>query len=259
MIWQIKHYLLHQWRAQGKKTLRSSFVFDFYQNVLKAPSNEQIEAVSSLADGLKKDQTPIQRKDFGAGHGGKGGGSYRSSIGETARRSSRRKKEGKLLHNIVRHYQPRRMLELGSHLGVSTLYQASAMAPEASFISLEGDPTLAQLAQKHLTQQGLTNTRVVEGAFSATLPGLELASLSPDYVFIDGDHRYEPTVDYVNTILPHMAPGGILIMDDIYWSEGMTRAWNEIRQSEALTVTIDLFYFGVCFVKMDQEKEHIVL
>ncbi|MEZ4685867.1 MAG: class I SAM-dependent methyltransferase [Bacteroidia bacterium] len=259
MIWHIQQYLLHRWRAQGKKPLRSPFVFDFYQNVVKAPSNQDIMGVAGLARKLKKDKTIIQRKDFGAGHGGKGGGVYSSTVGETARRSSRKQHEGRLLHHLVRHYQPGRMLELGSHLGISALYQATAMAPEARFISLEGDPGLAQLASGHLAEYGCNQVELITGPFSETLPALNIPAYCPDYVFIDGDHRYEPTVHYVQLILPHMPANAILILDDIYWSKGMARAWNEIRQSEKLTLTIDLFHFGLGFVNLEGPKEHICL
>ena len=259
MIWRIKQYLLHQWRVQGKKPLHSPFVFDFYQNVLKASHNQDIDRVARLASTLKKDKTVIERADFGAGHGGKGGGSYTSTIGETARRSSRRRDEGKLLHNMVKHYQPQRLLELGSHLGISTLYQASAMRPEARLLSLEGDPGLAQLAEKHLEVWNCGNAKVVTGPFAETIPGLDLADYRPDYVFMDGDHRYEPTMLYISMILPYMPENSILILDDIYWSKGMARAWNEIVQLKDITLTIDLFHFGICFVKKPGEKKHFCL
>jgi predicted O-methyltransferase YrrM len=258
LIWRINQYLLHRWRAQGKSSLRSPFVLDFYEQVLKAVSTKETNATAAFARSLRKDKTTIQRKDFGAGHGGKGGGSYPSSIAETARRSSRRHGEGRLLYAMVKHYQPQRMLELGSHLGISTLYQAQAMPTEGQCISLEGDPTLARLAQKHLDTFNLKNVRIVEGAFAATLPDLGLAEFRPDYVFLDGDHRYEPVLQYVAAILPHMPPQSILILDDIYWSKGMARAWKALCAMEECTITIDLFYFGICFVRMPEAKAHFV-
>ncbi|MFK7973008.1 MAG: O-methyltransferase [Bacteroidia bacterium] len=239
--------------------MHSPFVFDFYQNVYKAATSLEVEEVAQFARSLRHDKTPLTRTDFGAGHSGKGGGTYESSIQETARRSSRRKREGNWLHHLVKHYQPQRLLELGSHLGISSLYQASGMSDTAQFMSLEGDPALAALAQKHLRQFGHARTSIVEGAFTQSLPKINLEAYRPDYVFIDGDHRYEPTLAYVRAILPHMPAGSILVMDDMYWSKGMTKAWNEIILMPELSVTIDLFHLGIAFVKRPQEKQHFIL
>ena len=259
MIWQLSQYVKHQWRAQGNHLLHSPFVFDFYRHALKAKRSATVDAIAQFSKELKRDKRSLTRTDFGAGHGGKGGGTYESSVAETARRSSRRRKEGALLHNLVKYYQPKRLLELGTHLGISSLYQASALDDDAQLKTLEGDPALAALAREHIQQFDFQQVEVIEGAFTETLPSLQMETYKPDFVFLDGDHRYQPTMDYVHAILPHMPNESILILDDIYWSKGMAQAWEEVQTIPELTVTIDLFFFGVAFVKRPQKKQHFVL
>ena len=47
-----------------------------------------------------------------------------------------------------------------------------------------------------------------------------------------------------------------MIFDDIYWSSGMKEAWNEIKAHSDVTVTIDLFWIGLVFVRKGQAKEN---
>jgi hypothetical protein len=50
----------------------------------------------------------------------------------------------------------------------------------------------------------------------------------------------------------------LLIFDDIYWSEGMKAAWNEIKAHPKVTVTIDLFWIGLVFFKGGRVKENFL-
>lgn len=259
MIWQVKKYLQYRWRAQGNTSLRSPFVLDFHRHIIDADIEPVVEQIAQFAQKLKHDNRTITRTDFGAGHGGKGGGRYSSTVAETARRSSRRKREGALLYAMVKHYRPKRLLELGTHLGISTLYQAYALTPSAKFITLEGDPALAALASEHISKHGMTAVKVVEGPFTDSLPQLALESYRPDFVFLDGDHRYEPTLQYVRAIVPHMPQESVLILDDIYWSEGMTRAWEEVKAMPEVSLTIDVFFFGIAFIKREEPVQHVTL
>ena len=47
-----------------------------------------------------------------------------------------------------------------------------------------------------------------------------------------------------------------MIFDDIYWSVGMKKAWEEIKEYPEVTVTIDLFWIGLVFFRNDRVKEH---
>ena len=52
----------------------------------------------------------------------------------------------------------------------------------------------------------------------------------------------------------------ILIFDDIHWSAEMEKAWAEIKANPSVTLTIDLFFIGLVFVrKAQKEKEHFII
>jgi predicted O-methyltransferase YrrM len=78
---------------------------------------------------------------------------------------------------------------------------------------------------------------------------------SVDFVFVDGNHRKEATVNYFNWCLPKVHENTVLIFDDIYWSKGMNEAWDIIKSHPQVTVTIDLFWIGLVYFRKGQEKE----
>ena len=237
--------------------VHSPFVYKFYTKVLPHRMSDAGKRIEQLRLELCRDQTIISFEDLGAGSrkDKQLADVTTHSISTLARRASRNRRQGELLHRICAHYQPQRCLELGTHLGISALYQHSAI-PDSNFVSLEGIPALAERARSHLAGFGL-QTRIITGPFDETLnQGLKLAEFQPDYVFIDGNHTYEATVTYFYQLLPVVPDGGIMIFDDIYWSRGMAKAWEEVCAHPEVSVSIDLFYLGICFIRRPQAKEH---
>ena len=94
------------------------------------------------------------------------------------------------------------------------------------------------------------------GNFDEILPGVINQLDYLDFVFIDGNHRKEATLNYFNWCMPKLSENGILIFDDIYWSKGMKEAWQEIKMHPQVTVTIDLFWIGLVFIRPGQVKEN---
>ena len=79
-------------------------------------------------------------------------------------------------------------------------------------------------------------------------------------VYIDGNHRYVPTMEYFKLLLSKVNEHSVLIFDDIYWSSEMEKAWTEIKKQKEVTLTIDLFYIGIVFFrKENKEKQHFTI
>jgi predicted O-methyltransferase YrrM len=53
-----------------------------------------------------------------------------------------------------------------------------------------------------------------------------------DFVYIDGNHRYEPTMKYFDLLMQYSHEGTILVSDDIHWSLEMTQAWKAIEKDQ---------------------------
>ncbi len=203
---------------------------------------------------MLSDKRAIPITDFGAGS--QVSKSKERSIASIAKYSAHKPFVNQMLFRLVQHYKPKKMLELGTSLGVSTAYQAAA-AMDAYLVTIEGDPNVAHLAAQHFKMMEVTNVALLEGRFEDMLPTAleELGQL--DYLFVDGNHRQEPTLQYFHQCLPSAHEHSIFVFDDIHWSTGMEAAWSAIQQHPDVTLTLDLFFFGVVFFRKDfAKKEH---
>jgi predicted O-methyltransferase YrrM len=215
------------------------------------------QSIEKLRQQLLSDTKEIEIEDFGAGS--RVAKTKNRTISEIARSSLKPKKFGQLLFRIVDHYSPVSILELGTSLGITTAYLAAAKKGSA-ITTMEGAASVAELARQHFKILGLDNIELVEGDFDRTLSSTIARKATIDLAFIDGNHRYEPTIRYFNEILPATHPDSMLIFDDIHWSSEMEQAWKEIQQHPSVTLTIDLFFIGiVLFRKENMAKQHFTI
>ena len=198
----------------------------------------------------------IQITDFGAGSNINN--STNRKIKDVAKHSAKNSKFGKLLYRIIQFYKPKNILELGTSLGISTCYLAKAN-PNGRVFTFEGCPETAKVAQQSFKKLNIKNTKITLGDFNATLKQ-KLAELKTiDLAFIDGNHKEEPTITYFKECLQYANNNTLFIFDDIHWSVGMENAWEQIKKHPKTTVTIDLFFVGVVFIKSELSKEHFTI
>jgi len=206
---------------------------------------------------MLRDDRMLVVTDFGAGSSNSSGN--QRSIASIARSAVKPKKYGQLLFRMVNKYRPSTILELGTSLGITTSYLAYGN-PEARVITMEGAETIAAVAKNNFKEYGFENIELVQGDFQQTLPAV-LSSLSTiDFVFVDGNHRKEPTLNYFNQLLLKKRPETILVFDDIHWSREMEEAWELIKSHPSVKCAIDLFFIGVIFFREEfKEKQDFII
>jgi predicted O-methyltransferase YrrM len=244
-------YLRYWLKASNGKGhgIHSPFLYEFVQEVLndkrKFYSYQQIE---SIRHDLLSDERQLTIEDFGAGsHTGL---TKKRLLKEIAKSSLKPKKFSQLLFRMVDHYQPKTILELGTSLGITTAYLASAK-PDAQVITMEGSNAIANTAKENFKSLELKNIKVVEGNFDETLSPTISNMPSIDLAFLDGNHRYQPTINYFNEVLKKSHEHTIIILDDVHWSTEMEKAWEEIKQHPQVTMTIDLFFIGIVLLRKE--------
>lgn len=179
------------------------------------------------------------------------------TIGNICRTSLKPKRWNLLLFKLIREFRPLTCLELGTALGISAAYQAAALElnNRGKIITLEGVESLVSLARKNFNDLGFKRVDVIEGRFEETLQNVLKRNAPLDFIFIDGHHEEDATLNYFNQILPYLSDEAIFIFDDISWSRGMSRAWNTIRRDRNLKVSIDLFSVGICIYSKQPVEE----
>jgi predicted O-methyltransferase YrrM len=227
----------------------SPFVFDFIQNVLndKRDFFPYFE-IENLRKKLKKDQRVIQVDDFGAGSGVRSGQDRR--VADIARHSAKSARFGQLLFRMVHYYRPSTIIELGTSLGLSGAYLASGNNA-GKLITIEGAPGLAKIAKQQFDSLSLDNVELLQGPFDEVLPAVLLRQPVLDMVFIDGNHRKDPSLKYFNLIIQQMSDSSVIVFDDIHWSNEMEEAWSDIKRDSRVLLTVDLFFIGLVFFNND--------
>jgi len=238
--------------------MHSPFVFSFITQVMKDDrAFYAYRSIENLRQLQLIDQQVLLIQDFGAGSRVRKENTRK--VCDIARSSLKPKKFGQLLFRIVDQYSPANILELGTSLGITTAYMAAANE-QSKVVTMEGAATVAAVAKKNFAKLGLQNIRLVEGNFDETLAATVQQMGRIDLAFVDGNHRYEPTLRYFREILPAMHEYSILIFDDIHWSKEMEQAWAEIQQDPAVTLSIDLFFIGLVFFRKEQKvKQHFTI
>jgi len=154
------------------------------------------------------------------------------------------------LYQLVRELKPKTILEIGTNVGVSSAYLSAALndaGVDGRIITLDASPYRLREAEKLHKNLGFTNIEYRQGYFEDTLDDAIVELGSIDIAFIDGNHHYEPTIEYTNKILPCANDGAVLVYDDIRWfrDPGMLKAWNEIERDERFVATVDLESVGL--------------
>jgi predicted O-methyltransferase YrrM len=150
----------------------------------------------------------------------------------------------------VKHYQPKTIIELGTSLGITTSY-LSAGNPNETMTTIEGSKAVAEVAKENFSKLNIQNIRLLQGNFDDLLPPVIRQHSSIDLAYIDGNHRYEPTIRYFKQLLPLTHNDSILVFDDIHWSKEMEQAWEEIKQHPSVQCTIDIFFLGFVFFRSE--------
>jgi len=245
-IHRFKEFLRYQQRAQTKYYIHSPFVYQFYLNVLEGNAANHLQSINALRKRLVQTYDKILINDMGSEPGTKA-----KIISDLAARASVPDKYGKVLFHLVQYFSPHTIVELGTCLGIGTSYMATA-GPSASVITIEGSGELSDRAGQNFNELRLNNIEQVTGSFEKNLPEVLTKLMTVDMAFIDGNHLYEPTMKYFNLLMDKANENTILVFDDIYWSREMTEAWSEIKRDPRITLTIDIYRFGIVF--MHREK-----
>ena len=251
---KILNYFKYCLFSKTKYSIHSPFIYEFTTKVLNDNTKYvDYEKIENLRSELKNSNEKIIITDFGAGS--TINKSNVRTIKDICSNSAKNKKYAALLYRIRKHYNSKSILEIGTSLGISACYLAID-DPTTQITTIEGCPNTANIAKNNFKKLNLDNVNLCVGNFDNILPAQLLKLKKIDLIFIDGNHRKQPTIDYFEKCLLNSHDKSIFIFDDIHWSKGMQEAWHYIKFHPKTTATIDLFFIGIVFVNPELKKEH---
>ncbi len=247
-------YLKHRLTAKSRHGTHSPFVYKLTDEVIyDFKSKTDYKIIEAQRKKLFNDESLITVTDLGAGsHLNK---NQTKKVKQIAKNALKSPALAQLIYRLAKDNRPQHIIELGTCLGITTAYLAKA-CPDADIVTIEGCPETAKVADSNFRDLGLDNIELQVGNFDVLLPGVIAGLEKLDFVYIDGNHRKDATLNYFNWCLPKVHEGSLLIFDDIYWSAGMKEAWEEVKNHPEVTVTVDLFWIGLVYFKKGQVKEH---
>ncbi len=250
-------YLNYYLNSVNRHSIHSPFVYQLTDEVIYYDYKDTFtRKIETIRKKLKKDRRMIDLIELGAGSALSS--NKKVSVASLASNSAKPPRYARLLYRIVQHFKPAVMLELGTSLGISAMYQASGN-PDGKLITIEGTPAIAEIAKNSIVNADLNNIEVVTGSFEEQLPQVLKGINHLDYVFIDGNHRKVPTLTYFEQCLVKSHNNTIFVFDDINWSEEMKAAWQIIKSHEKTRVSIDLFMLGIVFLNPELSKQDFTI
>ena len=154
---------------------------------------------------------------------------------------------GRLLRVLTTAMAPKRVLELGTAIGFSTLWMASALPPGGRIDTIDPDRSRTDRARKYWLRAGVTDrVRVINEPALRVLPRL---APGIEFAFIDAIKTEYSA--YLDALLPKMAPGGMITVDNVLWS-GRIAAGEHDDNTDALRA------FNEKFLRHEQLEATIV-
>ena len=250
---QVIQYIKFLFKSTNQHGVHSPFVFDLVTKCFYDTTNyPDYEKLKSYRQSLLRNDSLVSVTDLGSGS--KRTTSNTRQICAIAKTSGTTYKRAKLLYRLSHYFKFKSILELGTSVGIAT-HALHLGNPNATLTSIEGCPNLALLSKTRFTNQ--PNITIISGAFDEQIPLLKAPNY--DCIFFDGNHTKDATLHYFEALLPKATNDTVFIFDDIYWSKGMTEAWETIKQHPKVTVTVDTFFWGFVFFRKEQAKEHFTI
>ena len=247
----VLEYIKYRLNAKYLHSVHSPFVYDFMKNAMginikEEHQNEILQCISNVNSNRKE----IIVQDYGAKSKKLKG---KRAVREIFKTSSSYGKNALLLYRISNYFKPKRILELGTSIGIGSLHLHLGY-PSAHITSVEGCQETFNIAKQNLES---TSIELMNSTFYDYIKSINEESF--DLIFIDGHHDGEALKYYLKLLDNYIHNDTIIVLDDIRWSNSMFNAWNRIKLKKKYHLSMDFFRMGVLMKRPQQEKEHFIL
>ncbi|UOY06556.1 class I SAM-dependent methyltransferase [Muricauda sp. SCSIO 64092] len=182
----------------------------------------------------------------------------KASVRDICKKAPSTKKWCQFLYHLVKNIDNPRVLEIGTNLGVSGSYILEALkGKNGKFTTMEGLPQLCEISHKQFsTIVPDSKFEIVQGLYDNTFTQIIEGKEGYDLMFIDGNHKKGPTLEYFNALKSIMGETAVFVFDDINWSTGMKEAWEVIRKDKDVNFSMDIYKQGIIIIDQNEPQKN---
>ncbi|MGB3948806.1 MAG: hypothetical protein WBM13_12535 [Bacteroidia bacterium] len=234
------NFFLYKLKSTNQHGVHSPFVFDLVTNVIY--NNRDYYCYKTIEAQRKRllDSTAVA-------------GSL--SVSKLAKKLPD-EKYSKLLFRLVNYFQPNTVVLITDDLGIDTAYTAS-VSEHLKVFSLNESKELQKNTASNLKQLKLKNITLLDESVATSLPNLLKQLDTLDFVVIHQNTK-EEVLSVFYQCLEKAITSCVFVLSNVGLPE-ISEAWEEIKNNNQVTVTIDLFYMGIVFLRKEQVKEHFLI
>lgn len=156
--------------------------------------------------------------------------------------------QGRFLQFLCQLMRPKKVLEIGTFTGFSTICMARGMASDGLLTTIEANEEYEGIIRKYLEKAGVADrVRLIIGDAKTVIPTLEGGF---DLVFVDADKVSYPV--YYDLVMDKLDPGGLLLADNVLWEGKVLNADTKERDTQAIRAFNDK-------VQNDSRIENVLL
>ena len=207
-----------------------------------AKKNVKIEQRRKL---LLSDCREIGGYDYGKGQRKK----YKKRLCDIVKKSVSGRQKALFIQALAEFYDVKTVIEFGTSLGFSAMYLKNAESTP-NVITIEGNTDIAEIAKENFLQTGLE----IDLEVNRFENFIKKYNKTADMFFIDGNHSYDATLRYFDFALNHLSEKGIILFDDIRWSDGMLKSWKKIIEKTKTGIFVDIGSMGL-FINSNEKKD----
>lgn len=254
-IFFIYNYFIYRLKAVNEHGVHSPFVFSLLTNVIYNKNEYySFPEIEKVREELLRSRKRIRINCVDSNSNK----TMKKKVSEISKQYTLPSKYSQLLFRLVNHFMPPKVIEIGTSVGISTAYIASANS-KSSIITIEKNKEIAEIAKQNFKQLRLKNIEQKTGSVDVIFSAIIANYQNLVFVCFDGNQFKQDALNYFYLCAEKANEESVFVFENMYLSPELKEAWNEIKNDNRVTVTLDLFFMGIVFFRKTQVKQHFVI
>ncbi len=241
----VEHWLLEV----DEHSIHSPFFFDFYNKVLKAKTAQDFSKLEKLQTDLLSNREKVLLDQPNSKP-------KKKSLSEITKDFALPRQYSALYLRIIKYLKAKRIVEIGTSLGITTLYLAEQEA--AQVYTFEANHALANIALTNFEYFEKKNVHLIEGKMDVTLSNFFQDTTKVNFAVIDCSVGHDLTLKFFNLLMRRLNEKSIVVINNIYRSKETEKAWTWLKVHELVYGSINLRECGILFFEPSLNKQHFI-